>query len=448
VRDHLTEAIDSMTSSGLSTVEYTLKVLALVFAALCALFKFLDAVHGEEQERVQAWFGTRWQSIVRSNWMDLPERTIGALLASERRLATAALIYLQSNNRASTLTIIGWIVTTGLWAFMRSSVDPSSQSSPRYVSLALMLTLIAIGWGPRGFSREERQAQPRDETGTTPLAPVGRIKAYLVFALVMALCLLVMALALALALGACLAALDWAEGLLSRPASVAAVVLLAITPMTLISGMASGEEGGNVRSVDPLLNMRVLYGVGVGAGLAVTYAALSLGLAATGERVPWTSQLLLSNVLHDGLTVVASYWLLSWALVRRSLLRVPAAIVADVAVSAVLACSSLYVGVMMTERHLGIAQVLHILLARAPDGHHWEVGPYFWAMHTMFLPTLAYLAVVAVCWMAKALLLPTRWFFGVGQEHKNPMNLTAALCALIAALLALLAAVPGYLIKR
>jgi hypothetical protein len=59
-------------------------------------------------------------------------------------------------------------------------------------------------------------------------------------------------------------------------------------------------------------------------------------------------------------------------------------------------------------------------------------------MHTTFLPTLLYLFFILFCWTGKALLIPARWFFGKGQEHKNPLKLTAMLCGIFAALFGIL----------
>jgi hypothetical protein len=41
-------------------------------------------------------------------------------------------------------------------------------------------------------------------------------------------------------------------------------------------------------------------------------------------------------------------------------------------------------------------------------------------------------------WLGKMLLIPIKWFFGLGQEHKNPLKLTAGFFYLIGAIFLLL----------
>jgi hypothetical protein len=70
-------------------------------------------------------------------------------------------------------------------------------------------------------------------------------------------------------------------------------------------------------------------------------------------------------------------------------------------------------------------------MARSPDGTITDLGPYFWTMHTTFLPTLVYLSIILLGWLGKVLLTPIKWFFGLGQENKNPLKLTAALFTIV-----------------
>ena len=52
-------------------------------------------------------------------------------------------------------------------------------------------------------------------------------------------------------------------------------------------------------------------------------------------------------------------------------------------------------------------------------------------MHTTFIPVLFCIVVILFGWFAKAFLIPVKWFFGKGQEHKNPLRLTVAFCGLL-----------------
>ena len=87
---------------------------------------------------------------------------------------------------------------------------------------------------------------------------------------------------------------------------------------------------------------------------------------------------------------------------------------------------------MFTEKELTVTAVLNILTGKAAGGDHYELGPYFWAMHTKFLPTLAYLSFILVAWLGKTILIPFAWFLGKGKAHRNPLGLTASLFVLLA----------------
>ena len=55
-------------------------------------------------------------------------------------------------------------------------------------------------------------------------------------------------------------------------------------------------------------------------------------------------------------------------------------------------------------------------------------------MQATFLPTLAYLSLIVVCWVGKLLLLPRLAFSAEARVHKHPLRLTAALFFVFAVL--------------
>jgi hypothetical protein len=175
-------------------------------------------------------------------------------------------------------------------------------------------------------------------------------------------------------------------------------------------------------------------------GINLTANALLLGRSMSPTApLPQTTQMFASNLIFDGISVGATIAILYWGVARNRLFRIPVAILLDLVVSVVTACCSLYVGLVFTDNALSVAQTLHVLIGRSPDGLRIDLSPYFWVMHTAFIPTLLYCVTILMCWLAKAFLLPVRWFFGKGQELKNPLKLTAGIFALLAAVLAILA---------
>jgi len=72
-------------------------------------------------------------------------------------------------------------------------------------------------------------------------------------------------------------------------------------------------------------------------------------------------------------------------------------------------------------------------VALSPDGGHFEIGPYFWAMHTTFIPTLLYLILITLCWVGKLLVLPVASILSRGAVVEKPHHLTAGVFLFIAA---------------
>ncbi len=150
-------------------------------------------------------------------------------------------------------------------------------------------------------------------------------------------------------------------------------------------------------------------------------------------------QILIPNILFDSLTIYFTFLLLSWALKKRFMLRIMIAVTADLVLAVLFACASLYFCLLYTDLEISFIQTFNVLLAKNAAGARYELGPYFWLMHTTFIPTLLYCSLVLVAWLAKLILKPVEWFFGAGQADKNPLKLTALLCTLIGFFFALLA---------
>ncbi len=165
---------------------------------------------------------------------------------------------------------------------------------------------------------------------------------------------------------------------------------------------------------------------------SVTFFSFFIGNVSNSEAlVPRTFFMLLSNMIFDGITMVATLIILRWAIARKIAFRIPLAIGVDVLLCAVLACSSLYCGLFFSDYRISMSEVVLVLFGRATDNSGFELGPCFWAMHTTFLPTLFYLALILFAWVSRCLLRPVRWLFGVGHEHKNPLKLTAGVLGFV-----------------
>ena len=52
-------------------------------------------------------------------------------------------------------------------------------------------------------------------------------------------------------------------------------------------------------------------------------------------------------------------------------------------------------------------------------------------MHTTFLPTLAYLSMILLGWLAQSVPVPTAWFPDKAASKPNPLLLTSLLFAIV-----------------
>ncbi len=155
----------------------------------------------------------------------------------------------------------------------------------------------------------------------------------------------------------------------------------------------------------------------------ITLFSLIVGHAIVPDLwIPKTLQMLISNTIFDVLTIYITIYLLIWAVKIQNIYRIPLAIFADIVLAALLACFSLYFGLVLSDKSLSIKAIINVLIAKSPDGANIELGPYFWVMHSTFIPTLLYCLLIFTTWLAKVMLIPVVWFFGKGQESKSPLS--------------------------
>ncbi len=142
--------------------------------------------------------------------------------------------------------------------------------------------------------------------------------------------------------------------------------------------------------------------------------------------------MLIANAIFDGITVIVTLYLLRWAIMDKAAYRIPIAVFIDICASSLLAVTSLYLGLFGTKYNIGLDQTFNVLIGKSIDGLHVSFGPYFWAMHTVFFAYFYLHCHNMDCLCCKNVFDSYKNFFGKGQEHKNPLRLTAALFAFLA----------------
>jgi len=179
---------------------------------------------------------------------------------------------------------------------------------------------------------------------------------------------------------------------------------------------------------------------GLYLSFGITPIAITLGLISRASSPDLHENLLiLSNIFMDGLTLIVTFSILYWVVEHPGFLRIPIAIILDICLAAIFAFLSLYFGLVGSSDALTVSEVFNALIARSMDGTRFEIGPFFWVMHTTFIPTLIYLFLILAAWVAKGFVLPVSRYLKTAGINDNPLQLTARLCVVFVALFAFFA---------
>lgn len=109
-----------------------------------------------------------------------------------------------------------------------------------------------------------------------------------------------------------------------------------------------------------------------------------------------------------------------------------------IVIGSLLAGASVWIGV----RSLSMVETARIFGARSRDGAHWEFGPYFWVMHSTFLPLLFLIALLLLGWSGKLMIMGLEKYFGRAQhEDVSGLNMTSRYLGVVSVLSALVAGV-------
>jgi hypothetical protein len=389
-----------MTPDTLWIIKVIFGCLGGLFTALAAVFTFCETAQNEKYDDTRAWFGAKWEAINYSRWLTLPEQTVVWFLQVGKKDWTAV-VGDAFFNRDWLSRPIAFIVT----AFSFFALTYFAGVYGAVVAIVLAVPILVGIVANRPFEIKWLGDKISD---------------------------LYSGLSIVITFGG--AVILWTVLLLQLSIYYVAPIMFLLFPIYWFLFLLPVLMLTDLRFISPETMRRlILFALGVAAGFTATFIALLVGhVADPVAPVPQTFQMLASNVLIDGLTMVVTFSILSWAVERGWLFSIPLAVFLDLLAAAVLACCSLYFALVGTEHALSVHEVLNVLVAHSPDGSRVELSPYFWTMHTTFLPTLAYLALILVTWFAKLILTPVKWFFGKGHEHKSPLKLTAALCGMIA----------------
>jgi len=141
------------------------------------------------------------------------------------------------------------------------------------------------------------------------------------------------------------------------------------------------------------------------------------------------------NALFDVLTLYFTFSLLKFLIKQRIKLLVPY-IILDILLASIFAVLSLYLTLNSTTYKLEWKEVFNILIGLSPDGKSIQLGSYFWAMHTTFLPTLIYMSYLLLAIFGKVIVLPIcKLSLKRVSVVERPYYLTSAFFGLIGTIL-------------
>jgi hypothetical protein len=422
--------------------------VAVVLGLFAAILTAIEIAENDKHERSVGWFSRKWIAIENSGWTSLLERVVRWALSEKVRLIgyVRAMLHAPSSLRLlGLLWTLPYLLTCVACLFGRKPWETYFRFLTLVMSPSLLLVTVGI-W----FGSEKRFAIVR--------AHFNYLRSSLRFAVYGLIALIAMAwLLLSPIVGALLSVslniLSFRLGLgqtIFTSLSYLFFLIRYVFPL-IYATLAIYLISGATYRLTAIINILLA----IVASVIITSTAISIGVLCrpdfnAGARE--IIQLHLSNILFDTLSIIATFTSLSWARNGKVLKKVPLVIILNTALGILFAGFSLYFGLIRTRDSLPLSMIGQVLVGRSPDGFAWEFGPYFWLMHSTFLPTLLFLCLVLVCWAGKAMLVPALFFFGKARTHNNPLKLTAAVLAVFVALFAVLsfacATAEGYSTER
>jgi hypothetical protein len=383
---------------------------AWITGSLTAILGFMSRAQTQpEQSHYRKLLGCAWRTIEDRHWLDLPEELILSLLRGKRRLGRVS-------DKASLDVTISWV----MWLPLAFGYTLWMASRFHHLSPGLSLTIAVL----------------------TPIVLFGTLMAtgpVLDSRLPRRIVLLLVGVPFSFAaICALLMMFAWVWLLFALPLGSATFSMTLMLPIfcgyaDALRGMLSISKRKSDTEIPSDSGASALFAFATVFGIWVTFLALSVGhMMEPQVSVTRTPQMIASNSIFDALTVLLTLGILKKSVEHRGVLAIPGFILLNVVAASLLAVSSLWFGLLMTRGMLSANSLLHIFVAHSLNGSHWEFGPYFWLMHTSFLPILLLFVLILACWIAKVFLLPVRWFLGRGQHPDiNPLGLSAGLFGLL-----------------
>ncbi len=170
-----------------------------------------------------------------------------------------------------------------------------------------------------------------------------------------------------------------------------------------------------------------------------------LGMFSYGDYLYYYMRLILVNLVFDVLTLIITWRFLKWLQKANNLFSSILLITLDLITAAMLAFGAIYLGLIGSSKSLTLLEVWNILFFKVRDGSSFGIDPYFWIMHTTFIPSLIHLAILFFALMARYLTLPFLKLFQDASVADKPHYATATTFAFIGSIFSAAAALLKWL---
>jgi len=407
-------------------------LLSGIFALLSALFKYLDISEQRRNDKFKNWFENKWYLLSKSKWLLLPERTIIILL--ELKEIVASLLYRKLFQRIQESNKISYIAAAIFVVLIIISY---------FIYLGIIFLIIFAGLYGYYFISQILISYNEKYIPLNHLKKIINV-IYLKYQRVVEYTYTIITLFLFIVIPA----LILLDKILDLDFYIALFITLFLFPFFILIFISSLFVSFN----NPLIKKNNLYYSMMGAALVfsfnITFISLLIGhLTDPIAWLPQTLQMFISNIFFDGLTIAFTFFILGWAVTASPIIRIPLAIFYDIIFSALFAICSLYFGLLLTDKQLSVGQIFNILIAISADGNSIEVGPYFWVMHTTFIPTFIYLFTILYFYLNKMILVFLEIFFNKARIHEKPLKLTSALCTVISVVFGFIFISMGFIVE-
>lgn len=405
-------------------IKDSFSIISGFFGILAALFFFIEAMHNKKTDNIKERFRRLWKFLGETRWYIIPETLITKFIDIlnkvtffSHKIMGYSIFKEKTIPFVVTINFVSLITALYFNYNIRISI----------IVACLIFPFCAMWLDDLVFNRKVPHNKFIRYTLYLPifisnLIVLGLFPSYLIEPTLQIICLT--------------SIFFWVKLIITYPIYSSTLLLLLIFPV-FWTGLALGLFG-SIAKLAPNMFVKarkigVSFAIGISFSIVITLIALSIGhYYEPSKYVPQTPQMILVNMFFDGLTLIVTVFLLSWASQKYIIVRLPVAIAIDFFMASLLALLSLFFGLYLTDHAISAKQSMFIFIGKSSDGLTYEYGPLFWVMHSTFLPTIIFLSVLFIGWLLKLFLLPIKWIFGKAILNNNPLKLMGSFFALLA----------------